>query len=434
MAFCSSCGTQVGDGTKFCPSCGKAVGGEAAAAPAAPPKPTTEKVGNIRKCPACGAEIGSFQARCPSCGHELNDLQVSSTIKDFGSKLDKLDKSIGWSKESSGLKKFGWVVLNIYTVCIPLLVRTLRRVFFPVALKLNKEEQEKKNLIENFIVPNSREDIMEFVFFSSHKAESAMQDAGTSLSSVATAGMWANLWINKCKQVCERAGVALSEDKSTTALINNLVEKSQTIMAKAKKKALVTIAAVPAVLIVLAIAIIIPVVGVGTRLPDPVRIASENVQFLGFFDGYFDIIGEDCLLAPNAKESTLSITMEVKAIKPFAAAAKKELDELQKNSGWEKDPCESKIEESTIFIGDIETAMNIDVLTSLLKMEPKATRKINLLVEPKGGMPSAKKKAIIKIMNMPEISLSQTIRYSLTNDRRKNSVFSRNDAIRYIDL
>jgi hypothetical protein len=431
MAFCVKCGEQLGDGVKFCVKCGTSVDG---AAPAA--KPATEKVGNIRKCPNCGAVLESFQARCPSCGHELNDLQVSRTIKDFSSKLDTIDLSIA---EGGGcLPKFGWVILNIYTLCIPLLIRTLRRAFFPVALKLNKEEQEKKNLIENFIIPNSREDIMEFVFFASHKAESAMQHAGTSLSSVATASMWANIWINKCKQACERAGIALSDDNNTTTLINNLVEKSQTIMAKAKRKALVPIVVVPSVLLVIAAAIIIPVSGVGIRFPDPVRIASENVQFLGSFDGYFDIIGEDCLLTPGAKGNTLSISMEVKAIKPveIEPIAKAKLDELQKSMKWENIPCTSKLEESIIVIGDVATSVNLDTLRPLLSMERNATRKINLVVEPQGKTLAGKKNAIIKIMGMSEFSLSQTIRYSLTNERKANSTSSiqNQGATQYVDL
>jgi uncharacterized membrane protein len=39
MAFCPSCGTQVGDGVSFCPSCGKPVGATPAMATAAAPAP-----------------------------------------------------------------------------------------------------------------------------------------------------------------------------------------------------------------------------------------------------------------------------------------------------------------------------------------------------------------------------------------------------------
>ena len=41
MAFCSGCGTQMGDDAAFCPKCGKAAGqaGAAVASPAPPPAP-----------------------------------------------------------------------------------------------------------------------------------------------------------------------------------------------------------------------------------------------------------------------------------------------------------------------------------------------------------------------------------------------------------
>lgn len=50
MAFCPSCGTQVGDGVSFCPSCGKPMGaapatGTAAAPAPAPAAPTTASSG-----------------------------------------------------------------------------------------------------------------------------------------------------------------------------------------------------------------------------------------------------------------------------------------------------------------------------------------------------------------------------------------------------
>lgn len=39
MAFCPSCGTQVGDGVSFCPSCGKPIGAAPATGTAAAPAP-----------------------------------------------------------------------------------------------------------------------------------------------------------------------------------------------------------------------------------------------------------------------------------------------------------------------------------------------------------------------------------------------------------
>jgi len=46
MAFCSNCGTAVGDGVRFCPKCGREVGGTAstaapASAPASAPAPAS---------------------------------------------------------------------------------------------------------------------------------------------------------------------------------------------------------------------------------------------------------------------------------------------------------------------------------------------------------------------------------------------------------
>jgi ABC-type multidrug transport system fused ATPase/permease subunit len=84
------------------------------------PKPTTEKVGNILKCPACGEVIESFQTRCASCGHELRNIQTTSSIHTF---FEKLESAGNWEK--------------------------------------------KVELIESFPIPNTKEDIYEFIIMAS---------------------------------------------------------------------------------------------------------------------------------------------------------------------------------------------------------------------------------------------------------------------------
>ena len=125
MAYCSNCGQFVADGVKFCSNCGSPMNnGE---------DRTTrqqEFAGKIIKCPSCGTEIPSFTAICPGCGHEINSARVSSAFKDFTNQISRCDTAIanspaepktGWKSWGKG-KKFGWVILNIYTLCIPLVI------------------------------------------------------------------------------------------------------------------------------------------------------------------------------------------------------------------------------------------------------------------------------------------------------------------------
>jgi len=241
MAFCVNCGVENADGVKFCNGCGKEV---AAAAKAA--APAKEKMGNIRTCPNCGEVLESFQSRCKSCGHELNSVEVSKKISEFVDQVNKFDHEIANTREdpfpgSKTAKLVGWVVLNLFTLGIPLLVRVVRNLVAPKASKLLPAEEKKKSYIENFVVPNSREDIVEFVLFASSKVEALMSNK---TSDVGTINMWAKMWSSKCSQLQSRAQVVLAGDKQTTEMITRMIDRPQAMMRKARNKNLIMAAAI----------------------------------------------------------------------------------------------------------------------------------------------------------------------------------------------
>lgn len=77
-----------------------------------------------KKCPHCGAEIPAFTDRCPACGAELEKGRATSSVKELFEKINKLETGAE-SKE---------VVKN-----------------------------KKITLISTFPVPNTREDLLEFL-------------------------------------------------------------------------------------------------------------------------------------------------------------------------------------------------------------------------------------------------------------------------------
>jgi hypothetical protein len=236
------------DGAKFCPSCGTVAGGAASA-----PRPKAVTVGQVKKCPSCGSPVESFQTRCEICGVELNNTEISSNITDFIEQINKLDEEIVLEKEKINLKKgikfLFWVILNIFTCCIPLFVRSIKRVVFPPVPHLTPWEQRKKSYIENFVVPTNREDIMEFILFASTKVASMMDHTGRSIKDVGVATMWGKIWSDKCRQVNARAGVALANEQKTLEIINSFDDKSRQLMEKVRRLELVKTAAVAAFLI-----------------------------------------------------------------------------------------------------------------------------------------------------------------------------------------
>ena len=251
MAFCVNCGAQNADEAKFCNGCGKTV-----TSAATPPQQKTVTVGQVFKCPSCGSPFESFQSRCSSCGYEKSTKEVSETISTFSTQIIQLDSQIAIEKEKMvAVKKSqaGWIILNIFTYGIPFVIRTLKRAIAPVLPPLTPTEQKKKSYIENFVIPNNREDILEFVLFAASKVESLLENK----EDIGSVNRWAKIWSDKCKQAQSRAGIALSGDSQTTEQINRLLEKPQIMLAAAKKKEFIKAGVAIALLAALAILLVV---------------------------------------------------------------------------------------------------------------------------------------------------------------------------------
>ena len=83
MAFCINCGQELAEGAKFCANCGKAVNNSA----------TTQRKtvydGELHKCPNCGELLNSFVTNCPTCGYELRSVKTNSPVNELAKKIEK---------------------------------------------------------------------------------------------------------------------------------------------------------------------------------------------------------------------------------------------------------------------------------------------------------------------------------------------------------
>ena len=51
--------------------------------------PKSNKLGDVKKCPACGAMLQSYQGVCPECGYAFEGVDANSAIKELSSLLQK---------------------------------------------------------------------------------------------------------------------------------------------------------------------------------------------------------------------------------------------------------------------------------------------------------------------------------------------------------
>lgn len=114
MAFCIHCGKEIAEGAKFCANCGASVTDKTEQGKSENQQKAVYD-GRIHKCPNCGEQLDSFVTTCPVCGYELRGTRITSCVHELSQKLEKTDSL-----------------------------------------------EKKTELISNFYIPNTKEDIYEF--------------------------------------------------------------------------------------------------------------------------------------------------------------------------------------------------------------------------------------------------------------------------------
>ena len=52
--------------------------------------PKSNKLGDVKKCPACGAMVQSFQGTCPECGYAFEDVQANYSSQKLAEQINKI--------------------------------------------------------------------------------------------------------------------------------------------------------------------------------------------------------------------------------------------------------------------------------------------------------------------------------------------------------
>ena len=176
MAYCRNCGTQLIDGAKFCQKCGCSV--------------INENAGYTQR----KQEFAGKQYKCPNCGEAIESRR-------------EYEKPCGLFAAAEAQQR------------------------------VSKTDEQKISLIKSFSVPNTKEDMLEFMILATSSMnmrtfDSANTDISKSEKEVTAA------WFSKVQQVYEKAKRSYSTDSIFTE-IKALYDSCNDGIKKSKKKGII---------------------------------------------------------------------------------------------------------------------------------------------------------------------------------------------------
>lgn len=199
------------------------------------PQASSNKYGVVQKCPSCGAPISGFQARCPECGYEFKGIESVKSANQLFEMLQQLEM-----KKSKELAEFEHVkterlnelsarhnsgsgVLNAAVDIFGSGSRKERQDEEREDLirELNKEADriekkimdEKANVIKNFPVPNTKEDLLELLSMASSNA----------YDNDGVIGKEEEVWVQKTDQIYQKIILISGNDKALLGQATNVV-------------------------------------------------------------------------------------------------------------------------------------------------------------------------------------------------------------------
>lgn len=158
MAFCANCGFKVQEYDKFCPRCGVATRKDYFSDTNNNSVRKESYDGEIKKCPNCGEPLNSFKPFCASCGFEIRNTSASNSVQELARKIQEIESQRTTEKGNNAII-----------------------------------EKRLTNVIGSFPIPNTKEDILEFMILASSNIENS------------------NAWIPKVEQTYLKASNSLRD-------------------------------------------------------------------------------------------------------------------------------------------------------------------------------------------------------------------------------
>lgn len=212
-----NCGKKLPDEAQFCYQCGTPLGSVSpfGAKGNSSNNPSLIQYETMLKCPNCGSSIGRLDAACPYCGSQIAKREASSTVRKFAEELSRIEAEAverveKVEKEETRPTGF-WSSLTTSDSALDDVVETWFEKNIERAYG-SKTFERKISLINAFPIPNTVEEITEFILLAianidvkygkKSKKNTARGRPGTMYY---TDIKLATTWVNKLEQAYSKA-------------------------------------------------------------------------------------------------------------------------------------------------------------------------------------------------------------------------------------
>ncbi|MBR4552951.1 MAG: hypothetical protein IKO20_04435 [Bacteroidaceae bacterium] len=199
------------------------------AAAAEAPKPSSNKHGEVRKCPACGAMVSAFTTRCSECGFEFNNVEANKSANTLFEKLQALEmekaRELATHEESKNKQLMalserhnsGGTLTKIFAHNGDAQNEErddLIRTFEKGAQQIERKYMDAKiNMIKVYAVPNTKGDLLELLSMAS---SSAYDNDGV-------IGREEEVWLQKTDQIYQKLVICAAGDTITLNQATNMI-------------------------------------------------------------------------------------------------------------------------------------------------------------------------------------------------------------------
>jgi len=234
--------------------------------------------GEIHKCPNCGEVLQSFVINCPTCGHEFRGAKNSTSVREFAAKLEEIERS-------RPVKKFG-------------LKKALAN-----QTEVSETDLRKISLIRSFVIPNTKEDLLEFLVLASSNINLQRYNDFDSISESEQAV--SDAWEAKFEQAYEKAKLSFGNTPEFKK-IQAIYEKKSGEIKQSKKKRTYYWIGFAALFICIGVFSFGGLFMMGNA--DDKKIEAENARMEAIVEEVYDALEDENYVLARAKAASLTFS------------------------------------------------------------------------------------------------------------------------------